>query len=51
MRESGYYWVGFLGCNWQVHYWSGQVWLLGRHHFHDNDLSEIDERRIVREVE
>jgi len=48
-REPGFYWVKFVGCDWQVHYFSGQMWLCGKSHFYDSDLSEIDERRITRE--
>lgn len=51
-REPGFYWVKFAGY-WQVAYWSNFniSWYLASSpaQHSDNDFSEIDERRIVRE--
>ena len=51
-RENGFYWVKFAGY-WQVSYWSkfNICWYLASslRRAADEDFSEIDERRIVRE--
>jgi len=55
MRRSGYYWC-LRGYIWDVNYWSGgdfgEWWVAGvEQSMCDDDFDEIDERRIVREVE
>ena len=51
-REPGFYWVKFAGY-WQVSYWSNFnfCWYLtsSAEQLGDDDLFEIDERRITRE--
>ncbi|MNJ08766.1 hypothetical protein D3C77_28910 [compost metagenome] len=56
-REPGFYWVKFyVAANWEVVEFvdgCGGVWRIGDLHngdfIYDEDLYEIDERRIVRE--
>lgn len=54
MREFGFYWV-VSGGVWHVAYWSDifDGWYLTgcEDKLIDSDMDEIDERRIVREVE
>ncbi|MGL5564686.1 MAG: hypothetical protein ACRDC4_03040 [Plesiomonas sp.] len=54
MREKGYYWVKV--CNrrdWRVAMWDGKFWNVPTLSYlvPDSRLQQIDERRIVREVE
>lgn len=56
MREAGFYWVCvFPSDEWLVAYYSliSDSWEItgSKHSFRTYDLCEIDERRIVREVE
>ena len=54
MRESGFYWVLF-GGKWHIAEWESGLedwWMSGTDEcFFDNEFWQIDERRIVREVE
>ena len=54
MRESGFYWVKRFG-KWSIAEWEERYsdwWMTGTDEcFSDDELGEIDERRIVREVE
>lgn len=53
MREDGFYWVKD-GTNWTIARWQnmGKFWEAGPYNFlSDDDFDQIDERRIVREVE
>ena len=54
MRESGFRWVVWDGCE-QVAYWpaNSEGWYLTGmpERLSDADFDQIDERRIVREVE
>lgn len=49
MREEGYYWVKYLD-EWRVGHWIGYEWFLTEYmgNMRDDNLSEIDENRIVR---
>ena len=53
MREQGYYWIKWDG-DWFVsyytkpHYEGEYTWQVGIDGFTDDELEEIDERRIVR---
>lgn len=52
MREAGFYWVCDVGAyGWQVAEWDGDGWYVNMVHVGDSYWGEIDERRIVREVE
>ncbi len=44
-RESGFYWVNWLG-NWEVAQWYQGVWLIAGlgDNFKDSDFQEIGER-------
>lgn len=54
MRETGFYWVVWCKSE-QVAFWnqSSEGWYIADNQgkMCDSDLEEIDERRIVREVE
>lgn len=53
MREDGFYFVKY-NANWTIARWQniGKFWETGTYDFlSDDDFDEIDERRIVREVE
>lgn len=49
-REPGYYWVK-LNNKWIVAYWMAKEWWIAGSYngASDNDLDEIDERRIERQ--
>ena len=54
MREKGYYWIKVSGRrSWRIAEWDGEFWDVPTlcYLVPDSRLKEIDERRIVREVE
>ena len=52
MREEGWYWVKFEGRDWECAEWFRSGWWgFGFCGIDDVSLDEIDERRIVLEVE
>ena len=52
MREDGYYWVKFNYRDWECAEWyMGGWWGCDFCGFDDEQFDQIDERRIVREVE
>lgn len=53
MREDGFYWCKHPTFGWEVCKFECDTWLCcgGGGEFCDADFDQIDERRIVREVE
>lgn len=53
MRESGFYWVKYKAIGWTVAEYIDGFWSFKRrpYDYEDCDFDEIDELRIVREVE
>jgi len=56
MREEGYYWILFdraIGHEVAFYSLTAKAWRVcgAEYNLYDDDLFEIDERRIVREVE
>ncbi len=50
-REKGWYWVlTKKSKQWICYAWDGSYWVHGFIDFTDEDFEEIDERRIIREV-
>jgi hypothetical protein len=51
-RESGYYWVKYEGSEWVIgqYYQPSNIWRIDAYPYYkyNDELTEIDERRIVR---
>jgi hypothetical protein len=50
-RENGYYWVKFKATTspyeWVIAHWHISIWLWCEQTFSDDDMLEIEERRIL----
>lgn len=51
-RNVGYYWIR-RGTTWEIGYFTGRYWnVLGNDfNYTDFDLKEIDEKRIIRDLD